>query len=891
MQADIRDNIVKQLQHDYGLKPSTDGEWLQQGRCPTCNKKELFTHAREPWLLKCGRENKCGDTWHTKELYPEAFKQFNQRYQPTPQNPNATADAYLSMARGFDLNKIKGWYRQEKFWHPNGNKGTATVRFDIDRAQDIYMERLIEEIIVTDNEGRQEKRKAHFGGAHRGLWWQPPGLTFKSGDTVWIVEGCMDAIALNLNGQKAVANLACRNYPEKSINNLQNKKRITFVWALDPDEAGRRYAKKHYQRAGAEGLQTDVATIPTKKLGKKIDWNDLHIREKLTHADREEYLYYGKLLVAENALAKALLMWQKKSLNGFCFDFNYRLYWFDLDMDKYTKSIDEFERNDDGETEAQIKSKAAEQSGALTEIANCRPTFLYFQANKITDESWYYCKVEFPHSGKTIKNTFTGGQMAAAAEFKKRLLSIAPGGLFTGTSSQLNWLVRNHIQNIKVVDTIDFIGYSKEHKAYVYNDIAISRGKAYPINDEDFFEVENIAVKSLNQSVNLSIGKPAQYRKDWAQLVYHAFGEKGLVAVTFWLGSLFAEQIRGIHKSYPFLEIMGEAGAGKTTLVEFMWKLLGKADEEGFDPSKATSAAISRKFSQVSNLPVVLIEADREEDTAKSKKFDWDELKTAYNGRASRARGMKNSGNETYEPPFRGAIVISQNAAVTASEAILQRIIHLHFDKSHHCEASKQATDEMNILPVEELSYFLHLATKNEKRVMDLVKSQTPIYERQLLQLPEIKSVRIALNHAQLMALSDALCDLANLTQEQKQKIHDCITQLAISRQRAIVADHHIVQQFWEIYEYLNNDGAEPVLNHSANKELIAVNLNHFVKVATDNRQQIPLLSDLKKHLKSSRSRKFHDIKAVSSAIEKSPGTYSKSKTVKCWIFEAVERQ
>lgn len=196
----------------------------------------------------------------------------------------------------------------------------------------------------------------------------------------------------------------------------------------------------------------------------------------------------------------------------------------------------------------------------------------------------------------------------------------------------------------------------------------------------------------------------------------------------------------------------------------------------------------------------------------------------------------------------------------------------------------------MNILPVEQLSYFLHLATKNEKLIMELVKSHTPVYEKKLLQLPEINSVRIALNHGQLMALSDALCELANLTQEQKEKIHACITHLAVSRQRAIGADHHIVQQFWEIYDYLNNDGGDPVLNHSANSELIAVNLNHFVKVATDNKQQIPLLSDLKKYLKSSRSRKFHDIKAVSSAIEKSPGSYGKSKTVKCWVFESGEK-
>src|SRR5690606_33234996 len=98
----------------------------------------------------------------------------------------------------------------------------------------------------------------------------------------------------------------------------------------------------------------------------------------------------------------------------------------------------------------------------------------------------------------------------------------------------------------------------------------------------------------------------------------------------FWLGSLFAEQIRANQKSFPFLEIVGEAGAGKSTLIEFLWKLCGRRDYEGFDPSKATLAARARNFSQVSNLPVVLIESDRDQDQgAKQKQFDWDELKTA----------------------------------------------------------------------------------------------------------------------------------------------------------------------------------------------------------------------------------------------------------------------
>ena len=79
--------------------------------------------------------------------------------------------------------------------------------------------------------------------------------------------------------------------------------------------------------------------------------------------------------------------------------------------------------------------------------------------------------------------------------------------------------------------------------------------------------------------------------------------------------------------SYPFIEIIGEPGAGKTTLIEFMWKLLGRHDYEGFDPSKSTPAAQGEELLTGWQLARGMIESDRGDDTSKSKMFDWDELK------------------------------------------------------------------------------------------------------------------------------------------------------------------------------------------------------------------------------------------------------------------------
>lgn len=334
------------------------------------------------------------------------------------------------------------------------------------------------------------------------------------------------------------------------------------------------------------------------------------------------------------------------------------------------------------------------------------------------------------------------------------------------------------------------------------------------------------------------------------------------------------------------MEIIGEPGAGKSTLIEFLWKMCGRIDYEGFDPTKGTPVARARNFAQVGNLPVVLIESEREKtDGSQTKQYDWDELKTAYNGRSVRSTGVKNNGNDTREPPFRGAVVIGQNHAVNASEPILQRLVHIAMTKDGQTPQTKLLVEKLERMPVDRVSGFLIKATMKENIVMQTVREQVPVYEQKLLALPEIRTVRIAKNHAQLHALIDALVHVIPLKKHQVDAAHTEIQSMAKERQLAINADHPIVVEFWELYEYLNS--AAGGLNHSRNDGLIAVNLNDFAKEAAEKRQKVPDLTELKRHLKTSKCPKFIETnRNVCSAWDVDAA--NKAKTVRCWMFQTA---
>ena len=883
MRPDILKDVLRAIKSDYGFKDK--GEWLRQGKCPSCGKKELYARADAPWVLRCGRIGKCGAELHVKDLYSEIFDNWSKRYRATETEPNAAADAYLEHARGLELNGIRDWYRQEYYKDNDRNIGTATVRFDLLGGG--WWERLI------DQPGRFD-RKARFawGKSYQGHWWQPLDTDFASlaaCDSIWIVEGIFDALALRQAGVPAVSIMSCYNYPEHSLTALRKaiaelggeNRGPSLVWALDIGAAGTEYTRKFVKRATEAGWVCSAAQVNLEEDGGKLDWNDCLQRGRLDAEHRDKYLWNGNVLIAPDPTEKALLFYQRNHWNNFPFVYEARTFWAHFNANRIA--------------EVQLKeglspAAAARVCADINEIANCAVRALYYQRDEATDDSHYYLRVDFPSGRPPARATFTGGAMAGAGDFKKRLLSVAPGAIFTGGTSQLDRLMQRQLPHIKTVEAINFTGYSRSHGAYILGKHAVKNGRVFDLNPDDYFDLGDCAVKQRSTDRLLNIVYDAD-RLDtaWLSDFLTCFGTKGLVSLSFWFMALFAEQIREKCQSLGYLEIIGEHGTGKSTLIAFLWKLLGRSDYEGFDPAKATSAAIARNLVRVGNLPVVFMEADRGEDVPHSRRFDWEELKPLFNGRSVRARGVKSSGNETYEPPFRGALLIEQNDPVNASPAVLSRIMQLNFQKSGWSSATKLAADAIEAWPIDRLSGFILHAAKREKEILDTFFKCFANHEQEFVKQREIRDHRVRKCHAQLKAGIDALAVILPLTPAQILDGHEKVDAMALDRQLALNSDHPVVVNFWETFDWIyqsevadNFGEVKNSINHSRKPdETIAVNLNHFEQAARSRSLNIPRIDELKRHLKTSKSRKY---------IEQATVNSNSGKYVHCWVFAAPKQ-
>lgn len=877
--------VVTRLVSEFAFK--TEGDYLRGGKCPACSKKSLWTWKDKPGQIQCNRTNNCSWSATSKELFPDLFEQLNKRHPATPENPNATADAYLALIRGFDPAKLNGWYEQGKYWHPHGDKGTATVRFYLDAEKTIYWERLIEDVTVTTEDGEHETRKMNFKGSFKGIWWQPPGFEIEHDDEIYWCEGILDAIALTLSGKKAVAIMSAGTFPSKSIE-AHTGKNVLWVLALDNDKTGREKMRKH--AAKLRDMKERVTAAVTSDGSHKLDWNDLWKKNKLDEKDHKHYRYLGRLELAHDRYEKAHAIWQhEKHKTFFVFTFANSTYSYKLDAKEFEEEYVKL-KDDPNSDPLKLDFNAFKAVAKIKDIANFALEFLCYLQPVNGEDGKYQCRIHYANGSPSQIILLQGKVFSAGSDFKKQVMQIAPGAQSTASTPEVDFMFKEWFLSApRIVKTLDFVGYDADTAAYVYTDYAVQNGKLIELNTESFFQLKNCGIKT---TFDFKQRLTPKYKPAWFEDYRLAFGIGGLVTLSWWFGSLFAEQIRDAHRSYPFFELVGEGGSGKSDMVDFLWKLLGR-DSDVFNPGTSTMVGAIRKFASVGNLPIVCNETDNENVNKPhhQKAFTWDAWKDLYDGEIGRKTGIKSNDNSTYAPRFKASLMIVQNVAVRASEAFLSRIVQLIFDRSHHSNAGKMASDRLNLLDIQDVSGFLLHAAQHETAILKKFEEAFIKHRRQLMDNPKITMARLHENFAKLMAFADCLQLVLPLDKPTLQEVHKKIVALAETRQSALGSDHEVVQEFWARFEYLNSaENIDPMqfdarrhdhlMNHAAEPErYIAVNLPHFEEASRSRGQPVSeqTVALWKQHLPQGRRYKYVGYHAMHSRIQQ--------RTLRCYIF------
>lgn len=941
----LYNSLKTRVFEDLQFKPS--GENAIKGLCPSCGRKSLYTKYGNYWVFFCERLNECAAKIKLTEIYPNDFAELKRperivkKNVATTENPRATAIAYLEQARGLKVENFINDFEQGNYFRKSSSFSTPTVKFWIDKKNGIFWERLIIPETIADEKGKNRVKKANFAYKKNwaGLWWKKESQQLKTNSRVFIVEGVFDALALNQKGYNAVACLSVV-IPYISIKEYLNKN-IIWVIAFDNDTAGRDIKlkfKQFFENLNAhffyknnslsndeikdleeKGFNENFELIAPIKFeishidDYKKDWNDYLLSGELNINLIDKSIQNGEIEFADDAHKKAFLLFaanQHKKQELFNFDFNFKTYRVKIDLAKLSEILSHLERKSERDQMEDLE-KSFFQFADVKMIANFTTKCLYFEYEQETKTERYFMRF-FAKQNKMQKRPeifdieVTGEQLTVNSSFKilcKKMRFLN----WTGTSQDLDFLYSQITYNlILTVQVQRFLGYNPEYGAYIFNDIAILQNKIYQKNKDGFFEMDfknpknNLVTKiNLKSELENPLFIPGNNNLNlnlWVDDFFSVYGHKGLATLSFFVGSLFANQIRkSKFGAFPFLEVYGENNSGKTSLVNFIWKLFGLANYEGFSAQTATRAGFIRKVSQVSNIPTVIIESDGLNFQQNSgSKINLPDLRELYNGGSLGVRGVKTSGNETYEPDFLSSLLFTQNMQIDGEgmpmRAIKSRLISIEKNADDHTKENALKDQKLKMLTPEAVGGFFIEMLKNESYILEFIDKHTEINKKFFYEAG-LSNERVIFNHSILYTIATFILMFFNKKTAQlysnPDKLQSFFIALAQKKQLDLQGNSQLAAWFWETYDFLQNKNAN--LNHAEGKDLdwqnkIAINLNEFLQALTEQKLQAPAnILELKHELKTSKTPKFLEVKKIRSGILT---THIANPTIHCWIFD-----
>ena len=688
-----------------------NGKYIQNLECPSCGNLEAYANASKPRAMYCNRKNKCGSTTDidARIIAPDLFQDFHKKHPPTKSNPRATAIAYLK-SRGLNPDDVEFEQKQIKV----DGKGYQSVGFRLDK--DTINHRLI------DYSG---KDKTRTNGEYSGKIWKKQKLSFKQ--PIYITEAVIDSLSLIQGADvQSVSCLSSGHIPKKFYQSLPEHAQI--VLAFDNDRAGREATSKHWnfliEHCSVEECYVSVSLPPVGK-----DWNDMlkdvSDEKRLTeHQEWEWCEWRGKLLVED--------------MMG-TFDAYRTIY-----SERYSSEHGLYSgflifR---GETWlASFKTDKGSVVPVSTRLLNGKLTLLY---DLVDDSLPYEIKVRHrfkwePRLGKLSLLEMNSESFGKPESFGTKMLAYR--GVFYGRPDQLKRYIEYLFeQNPPRIRQLSSFGYDPKSHCFVYSHrLYDADGKRFEVGNDAYFDKQKLS-PFLEKSSIPKIGE-----LDYSTLLDHlygAFGNRGLLALGFWVASIFSHVVFEEFRFFPFLSLYGDPRTGKSFLVLLLNRMFG-LDMEGLPATKDnTSKGEKRRMSQFSSMVIPMLEAQEG-----STRFDFNDLLPMYNRNPAQTRAATTNNNETIEIPFHATLTFVQNHEQFKTRAAMERVVSIPFADTEVTDESFEHFQKLSEFSPENLSAFGDHILKNRKYFEEAIVNAVQTFS-DLFVGKGVRARRIADNHA-----------------------------------------------------------------------------------------------------------------------------------------------
>ena len=318
---------------------------------------------------------------------------------------------------------------------------------------------------------------------------------------------------------------------------------------------------------------------------------------------------------------------------------------------------------------------------------------------------------------------------------------LAYRGVFYGRPDQLKRYIEYLFeQKPPRIRQLSSFGYDPKSHCFVYSHrLYDADGKRFEVGNDAYFDKQKLS-PFLEKSSIPKIGE-----LDYSTLLDHlygAFGNRGLLALGFWVASIFSHLVFEEFRFFPFLSLYGDPRTGKSFLVLLLNRMFG-LDMEGLPATKDnTSKGEKRRMSQFSSMVIPMLEAQEG-----STRFDFNDLLPMYNRNPAQTRAATTNNNETIEIPFHATLTFVQNHEQFNTRAAMERVVSIPFADTDITDESFEHFQKLSEFSPENLSAFGDHILKNRKYFEESIVNAVQTFSDLFVE-KGVRARRIADNHA-----------------------------------------------------------------------------------------------------------------------------------------------
>ncbi|MCX2473546.1 PriCT-2 domain-containing protein [Pedobacter sp. MC2016-05] len=350
-----------------------------------------------------------------------------------------------------------------------------------------------------------------------------------------------------------------------------------------------------------------------------------------------------------------------------------------------------------------------------------------------------------------------------------------------------------HLNEFKPIDELGIVEHYR-----LKDDEMIKMNFFIPAMSKMFLEKDDLYVSDKR----FLLTENSHTFKTWANLFCRVYGTNGQMAIMFYIMALFSDIVfKAMDDRFPMLNVYGQKGTGKGTMIESMMKLFGLGQKQLMLGGASTVVGMMRKSGQYSNAFIWL---DEYKNTLKT--FYIESLKNLYD-RIGYERGKKDNTFQTESTRIDSAVIVSGQEMPIVEEALFSRFILLITAKFSKSEAAGKLFHELKDMEADGLSNITVSLLKHRTMLNEKFKEVYKAEQRELRKAVNNAEVdeRFINNYASLVAMCTLIKDVETLPFNVKEFRELCKKTLV--DQYYVLKGTDSIGKFWSIIENLFYDG------------------------------------------------------------------------------------